>query len=44
MKRTIVALAIAASLSGCAGIQTAWVFQMQYQTPEDKPVNLGKGS
>lgn len=38
MKR-LVAVATLAFLTGCAGLQTGWVFQlqMQYVTPQDEP-------
>jgi hypothetical protein len=39
MKKTLIALAVLALLSGCAGMNTAWRFQMDwgYMTPQDKP-------
>lgn len=39
MKRTLIALAVLAMLSGCAGLQTNWRLQldMNYSTPEDAP-------
>lgn len=39
MKRTLIALAVAAMLTGCSGLQTRWRFQvdMNYATPEDAP-------
>jgi hypothetical protein len=39
MKRTLIILAMAAALSGCTGLQTAWRLQldMRYVTPDDTP-------
>ena len=36
MKRCLITIGLLLCLSGCAGLKTTWVLEMQYSTPDEK--------